>query len=178
MISFLDQPSANGPSWLKFGGREALESYGLSVSGQLTTEDWPRLRDELQNVIPRRHLSFLRELRLAFLWRDYLFVHAGLDPDKAVNEQSAHDLMWIREPFLSTDRDWGVRVVHGHVIVAEPDFRTNRIGIDTGAYRSGQLTCLVADSNGTRMLQTPLEANVKGPPPANQSDPIIKVQST
>lgn len=154
MLEFLDDPIANGPSWLKFGGREALESDGLSVPEQPGDADWPALRDKLLNALPTAHLDFLRNLRLAFIWRDYLFVHAGVDPGKPLNEQSAHDLMWIREPFLSSDADWGACVVHGHVIVEEPVFRANRIGIDTGAYRSGQLTCLVVSGGGTRLLQS------------------------
>jgi len=152
MLEFLDEPTANGPSWLKFGGRGAFESYGLLIPEQPGDADWPALRDKLLDALPAAHLDFLRNLRLAFVWRDYLFVHAGVDPGKPLNEQSAHDLMWIREPFLSSDTDWGVRVVHGHVIVEEPVFRPNRIGIDTGAYRSGQLTCLVVSGEGTRLL--------------------------
>jgi serine/threonine protein phosphatase 1 len=47
-------------------------------------------------------------------------------------------------------------VVHGHVIVEEPVFRANRIGIDTGAYQSGKLTCLVVSEGGRRLLQAML----------------------
>jgi len=154
MIEFLDEPVANGPSWLKFGGREALESYGLSVPEQPGDADWPVLRDKLLDALPAAHRDFLRNLRLAFVWRNYLFVHAGIDPGRSLNEQSAHDLMWIREPFLTSQADWGMRVVHGHVIVEEPAFRPNRIGIDTGAYQSGRLTCLVVSGRGTRLLQS------------------------
>jgi serine/threonine protein phosphatase 1 len=156
MIEFLEEPAANGPSWLKFGGREALESYGLSVPEQPADADWPRLRDNLRGALPEAHLAFLRNLRLAFIWRGYVFVHAGVDPAKPLNAQSAHDLMWIREPFLSSDTDWGIQVVHGHVIVEEPVFRANRIGIDTGAYQSGKLTCLVLSEGDRRLLQSML----------------------
>jgi serine/threonine protein phosphatase 1 len=62
--------------------------------------------------------------------------------------------MWIREPFLSSDCEWGFKVVHGHVITEAPVFRGNRIGIDTGAYQSGCLTCLVLSENGERLIQT------------------------
>jgi serine/threonine protein phosphatase 1 len=87
------------------------------------------------------------------MWRNYLFVHAGLDPAKSSSAQTPHDLMWIREPFLSSACDWGFKVVHGHVIVAEPVFRDNRIGIDTGAYQSGRLTCLVITQGEAQLLQ-------------------------
>lgn len=154
MLGFLAAPAADGPAWLQYGGREALESYGLSVPALPVNADWPRLRDALAAALPPAHLDFLRALRLAFVWRGYLFVHAGLDPARPVSAQDPHDLMWIREPFLSTDRDWGLRVVHGHVIVDAPVFRANRIGIDTGAYHSGRLTCLVVSDGETRLIQT------------------------
>jgi hypothetical protein len=84
-----------------------------------------------------------------------------------LERQRAHDLMWIREPFLSSDRDWGVRVVHGHVIEPQPVFRANRIGLDTGAYQSGVLTCGVFERDEVRVLQTgPVKRNA-----SPQTDP-------
>jgi serine/threonine protein phosphatase 1 len=62
--------------------------------------------------------------------------------------------MWIRKPFLESTADHGAVIVHGHSIGAEPEARCNRIGIDTGAYRSGILTCVVLEGNGYRFLQT------------------------
>ncbi len=154
MIAFLGDPAANGPAWMKFGGREALESYGVAVSDAVPDEAWPGLRDALSAVLPESHRSFLADLLIGLRWRDFLFVHAGLSPESPASEQTRHDLMWIREPFLSSECDWGFRVVHGHVIVDDPVFRANRIGIDTGAYRSGRLTCLVLDDAGERLLRT------------------------
>jgi serine/threonine protein phosphatase 1 len=142
MLAFLDEPAGNGPRWMTFGGRE------------LETEDWDAIRDRLATAVPGKHLAFLRSLDLALRWGDYLFVHAGLDPARGLEAQDPHDLMWIREPFLSSDRDWGVRVVHGHVIAPEPVLRPNRIGLDTGAYKSGILTCAAIDDGALRILQT------------------------
>ena len=67
--------------------------------------------------------------------------------------QDPHDLMWIKEPFLSSTCEWSHRVVHGHVVEPEPVFRDNRIGIDTGASRFGRLTCLVVSDGAPRVLQ-------------------------
>ena len=152
MIEFLDNPSEKGPSWISFGGHEALESYGLAVPADEQIQ-WDQLRDQLKSALPDRHLQFLKDLRIGFRWGSHLFVHAGLNPDRTTADQLAHDLMWIREPFLSSDTDWGMTVVHGHVIVPEPVFRANRIGIDTGAYRTGELTCLVVSQNAPRLLR-------------------------
>jgi serine/threonine protein phosphatase 1 len=75
-----------------------------------------------------------------------------LNPDNPLEAQNEYDLLWIRTPFMDSDRDWGAVVVHGHVVVEEPQFRPNRIGIDTGAYKSGCLTCLVATAGAPRLL--------------------------
>ena len=50
--------------------------------------------------------------------------------------------------------DHGFVVVHGHTIVEQVEERPNRIGIDTGAYRSGVLTALVVDGAERRFLST------------------------
>jgi serine/threonine protein phosphatase 1 len=119
------------------------------------TADWAALRDALAASLPPTHLAFLRSLRLGFAWRGWLFVHAGLHPDNAAEAQVERDLMWIREPFLSAGRDFGLRIVHGHTVVEEVVVAPNRIGLDTGAYRSGRLTALVAEADGGfSLLQT------------------------
>lgn len=152
MLAFLQDPVANGASWMKFGGREALQSYGIS-DAELDAGDWPSLCDRLAAALPDSHLAFLQRLTLGIRWGGYLFVHAGLNPARALEDQEPHDLMWIREPFLSSDHDWGLRVVHGHVIEPEPVIGANRIGLDTGAYKSGVLTCAAIERTEVRIIQ-------------------------
>ena len=153
MLDFLAEPDVHGPPWMEHGGIEALASYGLTTSSEPMGGDWDGLRHELRERLPSRHLNFLRGLRLAFVWRGYVFVHAGLNPERPMRAQDPHDLMWIKEPFLSSTREWSHRVVHGHVVGPEPVFRDNRIGIDTGASRFGRLTCLVVAEGPPRVLQ-------------------------
>jgi serine/threonine protein phosphatase 1 len=85
---------------------------------------------------------------------DYLFVHAGVRPGVSLDEQTQADLRWIRDPFLTHDGDHGFVVIHGHTIVEEVDVRSNRIGIDTGAYRSGVLTAIALEGTERRFVQT------------------------
>ncbi len=154
LLEFLETP-LDCISWcLKYGGRDTLQGYGLSIPDQADAIDWHRLSADFRAALPDAHLAFYRSLRPAFVWRDFLFVHAGLNPERELDQQSEYDLRWIREPFLSSDREWPFRVVHGHEIVPAPVFRRNRIGIDTGAYRSGRLTCLVIDDSGLKTLST------------------------
>lgn len=131
LLAFLRDPVTHGPKLLSFGGREALASYGLPQD-LMEAEDWHALRSAFASALPEAHVAFLNSLSLAFRWRDFLFVHAGVNPERPLNDQDAHDLMWIREPFLSSDGDYGMRVVHGHVIETVPVVRGNRIGLDTG----------------------------------------------
>jgi len=153
MLEFFAAPEVHGPPWMEHGGIEALASYGLTTGREPRGGDWAGLRDELQERLPAAHLDFLRGLRLAFVWRSYVFVHAGLNPERTIRAQDPHDLMWIKEPFLSSTRDWSHRVIHGHVMGPEPVFRDNRIGIDTGASQFGRLTCLVVSDGPLRVLQ-------------------------
>lgn len=73
-------------------------------------------------------------------------------PGVPLGAQSEHDLLWIRDEFLLHEEDFGKIVVHGHTPAPQPEIRPNRINIDTGAYATGQLTCLVLDDDGMRFL--------------------------
>jgi serine/threonine protein phosphatase 1 len=99
-------------------------------------------------------MAFLRDLEMFHVEGDYVFVHAGIRPGRRIEEQRARDLLWIRGDFLSSDADHGCCVVHGHSISPDPEIRHNRIGIDTGAYYTGRLTCLVLDGAERRMIHT------------------------
>lgn len=126
--------------WLTFGGRETMLSYGAPAS--IFASQGLELGKAMRASIPRIHLDFLESFTDSIQMGDYLFVHAGIRPGVAIDRQSPVDMHWIREPFLEDDRNHGVVVVHGHSICEEPEVRYNRIGIDTGAYRTGLLTAL------------------------------------
>ena len=96
----------------------------------------------------------MRRLALSHVEGDYYFTHAGVRPGVALEAQAPQDLMWIRDEFLSSKADFGKIVVHGHTITDAPDVRRNRIGIDTGAFASGILTCLILQGEEWSFLQT------------------------
>ncbi|MGZ6142309.1 MAG: hypothetical protein ACXWLM_03170, partial [Myxococcales bacterium] len=99
-------------------------------------------------------LAFFQSLRVSHREGGYHFAHAGVRPGIALARQSDHDQMWIRRTFLDSTADYGAVVVHGHCIAPEPQVRRNRIGIDTGAYRTGILTCLVLEGGTRALIQT------------------------
>ena len=150
LVQFLDDPQL-GEVWRNFGGLETLRSYGVQHK---PGGDWAQARAEFAARIPDAHLKFFRSLLLHYAVGDFLFVHAGLRPGLALEHQSEHDLLWIREEFLNSTMSFGRIVVHGHTPERQPVLRPNRIGIDTGAYMTGVLTALVLEESTQRFLST------------------------
>jgi serine/threonine protein phosphatase 1 len=140
-------------SWLKFGGAECARSYGLEPDALRRADEEGALQ-LLQAKVPRSHREFLESFADTFSFGDYLFVHAGIRPGIAIDEQNRYDLRWIREPFLSDAKEHGFVVVHGHTIVSRVEERPNRIAIDTGAYHSGVLTALAVEDGQRWYLST------------------------
>jgi serine/threonine protein phosphatase 1 len=154
LLRFLDDVSI-GPAWFFYGGDATLESYGVRPPAPAARpQELLRVQRELKRRLPERHLRFYEALTFAHAEGDYLFVHAGLRPGVPIEAQNPADLLWIRDEFLSSSEDFGKIVVHGHSITARPDVQKNRIGIDTGAFASDILTCLVLEGGEWSFLQT------------------------
>jgi serine/threonine protein phosphatase 1 len=138
--------------WKSIGGLNTVLSYGVT----------PRWNDDFQSIsavalaftnnLPEPHRRFLQGLPLSLTCGDFFFVHAGARPGIRLQEQSERDLLWIREDFLLHEEDFGKVVVHGHTPHLEPEIKPNRINIDTGAYATGRLTCLVLEDEEMRLL--------------------------
>lgn len=154
LVRFLD--GGDPPDlWLMNGGIATLASYGIEMGlPPVEPAVVADLRRDLARRLGPRQLDFLRRLRPSHTVGDYLFVHAGVRPGVDLAAQDPVDLMWIRGDFLDWEGSFGRVVVHGHTVTPAPVFRPNRIGIDTGAYASGRLTCLVLEGATQRLLQT------------------------
>lgn len=151
---FLNDAEA-GPAWMSYGGRETLLSYGVPEELLSPPEpDFDLIQREFRARLPGAHKRFYEQLVLQFRHRGFLFVHAGLRPGVPISMQAPADLMWIREDFLKSQADFGAVVVHGHTPGPEIDLRHNRIGLDTGAFASGNLTALIIEGTTHRFLQT------------------------
>jgi serine/threonine protein phosphatase 1 len=151
-IQALSEPSVLS-EWLKMGGIATLLSYGVKRPAR---DDDPQAQREtsaaLRRALPESHQHFLRHLAPSFSCGDYFFAHAGVRPEVPLQQQYERDLLWIRDDFLLYEEDFGKVVVHGHTPAPEPDIRSNRINIDTGAYATGRLTCLVLENDQMRFL--------------------------
>ncbi len=143
LLDGIDGDRAAATDWLWAGGREALTSWGLP--DDLPREDWA-------TALPAAHVAWLRSLVLTYREGGYLFVHAGVRPGVALDEQTRDDLTTMRHPFLSTEQDLGVVVVHGHSSAPSVQIAPNRIALDTGAGIGGKLTCAVLEDDVVGLL--------------------------
>jgi serine/threonine protein phosphatase 1 len=148
---FLRNP-AIWSDWKNLGGANTLLSYDVSPA---RGDDRQALQDTamaFRQALPDSHHRFLNGLALSFTCGDFFFVHAGVRPGIPLRQQRQEDLLWIREDFLLHEGDFGKVVVHGHTPAKEPDVRANRINVDTGAYATGRLTCLVLEDDQMRFI--------------------------
>lgn len=154
MLRFLDDTMV-ARTWMMNGGDATLASYGIDPPSIFAgTPIHRHAQAQFRTQLPPRHLEFLQGLAETHVAGDYFFAHAGVRPGVPLSQQRAEDLLWIREEFLGSKADFGKVVVHGHSIEREPVERPNRIGIDTGAYSSNRLTCLVLDGSERTFLNT------------------------
>lgn len=156
LLAFLQDPR-KGPAWLSYGAAATLESYGVRApSPGASAEDWSAARDALSRALPEGHLRFYEALELYVVHGDYCFVHAGLKPKRALADQAEDDLLSIRAEFLNSKAEFEKMIVHGHTPSVAPEFARHRIGIDTGAFATGTLTCLKLSGRETAILQARL----------------------
>jgi serine/threonine protein phosphatase 1 len=153
-LRFIDDGDLDaGRTWLFHGGTSVLQSYKVAPPGVAPTEAaLASLAAQLRATVPPPHLALLRSLTCAVERDDYLFVHAGLRPGRPLSEQKPADMMWIREEFLVHEALFERFVVHGHTPTRFPDIRCNRVNVDTRAFESGVLTCVVLEGQERRFL--------------------------
>jgi serine/threonine protein phosphatase 1 len=127
--------------FLRHGGRETLLSYPITPD-EYRVATLEELQELMAERVPQNDLAFMTAMESMIRIGDYVFVHAGIRTGIALEDQSVADLRWIRGEFIDdpTPRDFAV--VHGHTITGEPQVLPTRIGIDTGAFASGQLTAI------------------------------------
>jgi serine/threonine protein phosphatase 1 len=151
-LQFLRDPRLLS-QWTSIGGLNTVLSYGVTAPFGQDAKSERDLGAAFLESLPESHRRFLQGLALSFSCGDFFFVHAGVRPGIPLREQSQRDLLWIREEFLLHEENFGKIVVHGHTPTREPDVRSNRINIDTGAYATGRLTCLVLEDDQMSFLQ-------------------------
>ncbi|WJT00001.1 metallophosphoesterase family protein [Novosphingobium humi] len=139
--------------FVQHGGRETIMSFGIDEK-TYADASWEELQTLMRQAVTQEWLDFIGTFEGSLRVGDYAFVHAGIRPGVALDDQTPADLRWIREPFLSSEQAHGSVIVHGHTIADAPEIRRNRIGIDTGAYQSGRLTALLLEGEEQLLLST------------------------
>jgi Calcineurin-like phosphoesterase len=151
--TFLHDPAV-AEHWRRLGGLETLHSYGVPVRDLMMGAKYEQAATALHAAVPDAHFKFLASLRTSVITRKYFLCHAGVRPGVPLERQSVEDLLWIRDEFLRSTTDFGRIVVHGHTPTERPEVLPNRINIDTGAFATGRLTCVVLENSQLRFLTT------------------------
>lgn len=152
LLDFLEDPHDNY-DWLNWGGEETLRGYGIE---RINSKEPQRLAEELSQAIAPDHLTFLRELEIRHEFGDYVFVHAGLRPGIALDEQTSEDQLWIREDFFDAEKKdhHAQTVIHGHTVVKKVVDTGWRVCVDTGAVWTGVLTAVVLEGQDRKFIAT------------------------
>lgn len=148
---FIADPETAG-YWRQLGGLETMHSYGVDVANVMRGKFYDAAAEALEQAMPPAHRDFIASLKLSVTAGRYFLCHAGIRPGVPFDRQRDDDLLTIREPFLNSRADFGKVVVHGHSPVEEPELRPNRINVDTGAFMTGRLTCVVLEGERVRFL--------------------------
>lgn len=144
--------------WLRLGGLETLVSYGVPAETLANGKQIAELQSAFHGALPQAHFRFFRDLKNSFECGDFFFAHAGVKPNVELSRQKENDLLWIRGEFLTSKDDFGKIIVHGHTPTREIEVGPNRINIDTGAFATGCLSCLVLEGQELSVIDTSFDS--------------------
>ena len=138
-------------SWLhpRLGGATTLASYGVANAADRPVD---KVHADARQAVPVAHLDFVARLPLYHQAGETLFVHAGIRPGVALEDQTENDLVWIREPFLIEPASFGPLVVHGHTTIDKVTHYGNRLNLDSGAAYGGPLSAVVIEGREAALL--------------------------
>jgi len=152
---FLFKKINNIKKWLNFGADQTFRSYDIEIVNFIKDgfEDViiDRLRNALLKKMSDEHISFFKNLEMSFSTEKYLFVHAGIDPKKTLEDQTHENFLWSRsKDFFDKEFKSDKIIVHGHT--PEPNVINDpyRINIDTGCYFSSKLSCVCLNDIGEK----------------------------
>lgn len=155
--TFLDNPDAQDPglrpeySYLhpKIGGSSTLGSYGVRNAGDRPLAP---VHAEAVAAVPQSHRDFLTSRPSHFGRGQAMFVHAGVRPGIAMQDQTEDDLVWIRADFLDYRGEFPWLLVHGHTALPAAVNYGNRVNIDSSAAYGGPLTAVVIEGRDVWVL--------------------------
>ena len=156
MIDYLFNKINNLNSWIMNGADQTFKSYDIEVAEFIKDgfedQNVDKLRNIFLNRLTKEHIYFFNNLKLTYAMGDYLFVHAGINPEKLFSEQSEIDFLWSRSnQFFNKDFEYEKIIVHGHTPEKDVINFPYRINVDTGCFFSRKLSCVcLNDENKER----------------------------
>ena len=138
LLRYLENPAYQDPQVSRpllytdppIGGDKTLASYGVDMDPRRKAEE---IHADALQAVPQAHRDWIAALPRLYETEEQIFVHAGLRPGVALDQQVEDDLLWIRKPFLEHTGDFGRLVVHGHTALDLPQLYPNRLNMDGGA---------------------------------------------
>lgn len=153
LMGFLDGTLHDHRIWFQNGGNATLQSFGISLPDKTPSkDDVEQIRSEMQEVMGNELIAWLQGLPLVWRSGNVWVTHAGADPVVDIDRQDRMALLWGHPDFRKLPRSDDQWVVHGHTIVPEVRRRDGRIAVDTGAYRTGQLSVVHISNDGIEVL--------------------------
>lgn len=155
--------------WWSQGGRETLESYSREIDG----DEYQKSIMQPLDILPQEHLDFIKEMETWYETENYFFVHGGIVPGWSIEwckkKMTRYDMIWMREPFLESNFNWGKKIIFGHTIQwsrdpkkhLQPFIMKNKIGIDTFAHNKGRLTAIILPEEKIVQTEFTSDATIK-----------------
>jgi serine/threonine protein phosphatase 1 len=147
MIDFLFNKINNLNNWIINGADQTFKSYDIEIAEFIKDgfedDNIDKLRNIFLSKLTKEHVYFFNNLKLTYIMGDYLFVHAGINPEKSLSEQNKIDFLWSRsDQFFDKNFKFEKIIVHGHSPEKEVINFPYRINVDTGSFFSGKLSCV------------------------------------
>ena len=147
MIDYLFNKINNLSNWIMNGADQTFKSYDIEVAEFIKDgfedNNIDKLRDIFLSKLTKEHVYFFKNLKLTYTMGDYLFVHAGINPEKSLSKQNKMDFLWSRsDQFFDKNFKFEKIIVHGHSPEKEVVNFPYRINVDTGSFFSGKLSCV------------------------------------
>ena len=145
-LHYLGLSGNHGDVFLSNGGLATLASYGIAapILGGL----------EIAKQLPLAHLDFYQSLETFYVVKPYICVHAGIQPLKKLEEQTAAEMYWIRAEFIRNPHKLPFTVLFGHTPQKEVLFDLPyKIGLDTGLVYGNKLSCLAIEEKALYQIK-------------------------
>lgn len=154
-LNFLKDPVNRYENYLLNGGGETIESllHIGAVNEYSATEISLMIQSRYKKLI-----LFLEDLPYFYEWKDYLFVHAGVNLKlKDWRDTTKSDMIWIRKEFHEESNKTNRKIIFGHtpsaylygdVTATKIWHSDNKIGIDGGGVYGGSIHGVIFNEAG------------------------------